>query len=159
MSIAGSDSGGGAGIQADLQTFAALGVHGTCAITCLTAQNPCGVTGIQASSPDILRKQIDAVLAELKPAAVKTGIRSATGEWVLIVDGDGQHPPEDAARLIARLGEYDLVIGARDARTQATARPADRSSVSRSVRTLSSVRKSVGTADVPATVGNSAAAV
>ncbi len=54
-------------------------------------------------------------------AAVKTGIRRATGEFILIVDGDGQHRPEDASRLIARLGEYDLVVGARSASTQATA--------------------------------------
>ena len=46
-------------------------------------------------------------------AAVKSGIRRATGEYVLIVDADGQHPPEDALRIVARLGEYDLVIGAR----------------------------------------------
>ncbi len=53
-------------------------------------------------------------------AAVKSGIRRATGEFVLIVDGDGQHPPEDALRLVSRLGEYDLVIGARAGATQAT---------------------------------------
>jgi glycosyltransferase involved in cell wall biosynthesis len=53
-------------------------------------------------------------------AAVKTGIRQATGEFVLIVDADGQHPPEDALRIIARLGEYDLVVGARAPATQAT---------------------------------------
>ena len=53
-------------------------------------------------------------------AAVKTGIRRATGEFVLIIDGDGQHPPEDACRLVSRLGEYDLVVGARSAATQAT---------------------------------------
>jgi glycosyltransferase involved in cell wall biosynthesis len=53
-------------------------------------------------------------------AAVKSGIRAATGEYILIVDGDGQHRPEDACRLTARLGEYDLVIGARSASTQAT---------------------------------------
>jgi glycosyltransferase involved in cell wall biosynthesis len=53
-------------------------------------------------------------------AAVKTGIRHATGEFVLIVDGDGQHQAADAARLVSRLGEYDLVIGARSAGTQAT---------------------------------------
>jgi glycosyltransferase involved in cell wall biosynthesis len=54
-------------------------------------------------------------------AAVKSGIRRASGEYVLIVDADGQHPPEDARRIVARLGEFDLVIGARAARTQATA--------------------------------------
>jgi glycosyltransferase involved in cell wall biosynthesis len=53
-------------------------------------------------------------------AAVKNGIRRASGEFVLIIDADGQHPPEDALRLAARLGEYDLVIGARSGETQAT---------------------------------------
>ncbi len=53
-------------------------------------------------------------------AAVKSGIRRAAGEYVLIVDGDGQHRPSDARRLVSRLGEYDLVIGARSAATQAT---------------------------------------
>ncbi len=53
-------------------------------------------------------------------AAVKSGIRRATGEFVLILDGDGQHRPEDARRLVSRLGEYDLVIGARAATTQAS---------------------------------------
>jgi glycosyltransferase involved in cell wall biosynthesis len=53
-------------------------------------------------------------------AAVKTGIRQATGEYVLIVDADGQHSPDDARRLVARLGEYDLVIGARAPSSQAT---------------------------------------
>jgi glycosyltransferase involved in cell wall biosynthesis len=54
-------------------------------------------------------------------AAVKTAIRSSTSDWILIIDGDGQHRAEDAKRLVARLGEYDLVIGARDPQTQATA--------------------------------------
>ncbi len=53
-------------------------------------------------------------------AAVKSGIRRATGEYILIVDADGQHPPEDALRLIGRLGDYDLVVGARSMETQAT---------------------------------------
>jgi hydroxymethylpyrimidine/phosphomethylpyrimidine kinase len=74
LTIAGSDSGGGAGIQADLKTFAALGVHGACAIACLTAQNPKRVLGVEACSPTMLRRQIEAVWEELKPAAVKTGM-------------------------------------------------------------------------------------
>jgi hydroxymethylpyrimidine/phosphomethylpyrimidine kinase len=74
LTIAGSDSGGGAGIQADLKTFAALGVHGTSAIACLTAQNPKRVLAIEACSPKMLRQQIEAVFEELKPAAVKTGM-------------------------------------------------------------------------------------
>jgi glycosyltransferase involved in cell wall biosynthesis len=53
-------------------------------------------------------------------ASVKSGIRAATGDYVLIVDADGQHPPEDALRLVAKLGDYDLVIGARSIETQAT---------------------------------------
>lgn len=78
LTIAGSDSGGGAGIQADLKTFAALGVHGTCAITCLTAQNPASVVDVQAASPKIVRAQIEAVFAELPPTAVKTGMLYST---------------------------------------------------------------------------------
>jgi hydroxymethylpyrimidine kinase/phosphomethylpyrimidine kinase len=74
LTVAGSDSGGGAGIQADLKTFAALGVHGASAITCLTAQNPKEVRAIQAARPDIVRNQIEAVLDELQPAAIKTGM-------------------------------------------------------------------------------------
>ena len=74
LTIAGSDSGGGAGIQADLKTFAALGVHGTSAITCLTAQNPSRVLDVQAARPHMVRQQMEAVFAELPPAAVKTGL-------------------------------------------------------------------------------------
>jgi hydroxymethylpyrimidine/phosphomethylpyrimidine kinase len=74
LTIAGSDSGGGAGIQADLKTFAALGVHGGSAIACLTAQNPRRVLGIEPVSPKMLRQQIEAVFEELHPAAVKTGM-------------------------------------------------------------------------------------
>ena len=74
LTIAGSDSGGGAGIQADLKTFAAFGVHGTSAIACLTAQNPKRVFAVEACPPKMLRQQIEAVFAELKPAAVKTGM-------------------------------------------------------------------------------------
>ncbi|MDE3068079.1 MAG: bifunctional hydroxymethylpyrimidine kinase/phosphomethylpyrimidine kinase [Verrucomicrobiota bacterium] len=74
LTIAGSDSGGGAGIQADLKTFAALGVHGASAIACLTAQNPRRVLAVEPCPPKILRRQIEAVFEELPPAAVKTGM-------------------------------------------------------------------------------------
>ena len=74
LTIAGSDSGGGAGIQADLKTFAALGVHGASAIACLTAQNPKRVLGIEVCPPKILRQQIEAVFEEMPPRAVKTGM-------------------------------------------------------------------------------------
>jgi hydroxymethylpyrimidine/phosphomethylpyrimidine kinase len=74
LTIAGSDSGGGAGIQADLKTFAALGVHGTSAITAVTAQNTLGVSGYVELPPDIIRAQIDEVVSDLAPAAAKTGM-------------------------------------------------------------------------------------
>jgi len=74
LTIAGSDSGGGAGLQADLKTFASLGVHGTSVITCLTAQNPARVLGIEACSVEIIRRQLEAIFTELPPNAVKTGM-------------------------------------------------------------------------------------
>ncbi len=74
LTIAGSDSGGGAGVQADLKTFAAIGVHGTTAITCLTAQNPSAVTAVHAAPPGFVRAQIEAVFDGLRPRAIKTGM-------------------------------------------------------------------------------------
>ena len=74
LTIAGSDSGGGAGIQADLKTFAAHGVYGTSAITAVTAQNTIGVMAWEAVSTDLLIAQIEAVADDLAPAAVKTGM-------------------------------------------------------------------------------------
>ena len=74
LTIAGSDSGGGAGIQADLKTFAALGVHGTVALTAVTAQNTYSVIGVQGIDPDIVGKQIDAVVSDLGVDSAKTGM-------------------------------------------------------------------------------------
>src|SRR5579859_8028570 len=74
LTIAGSDSGGGAGVQADLKTFAALGVHGTSVVTCITAQNPRRVVAIEPCSPALLRSQLTAVFDELEPHAIKTGM-------------------------------------------------------------------------------------
>lgn len=84
LTIAGSDSGGGAGIQADLLTFAALGVHGTSAITALTAQNTRSVDDVHVPPVTFLRAQLDAVLGDLPVAAVKTGML-ASEEVVLAV--------------------------------------------------------------------------
>jgi len=86
LTIAGSDSGGGAGIQADLKTFASLGVHGASAITSITAQNPKRVLGIQVCKPEIVRRQIEAVFAELHPAAVKTGMLYSTEIIKVVVE-------------------------------------------------------------------------
>ena len=77
LTIAGSDSGGGAGIQADLKTFAALGVHGTSAITAITAQNTIGVTGILEVPTSLIRQQIDAVVDDIGVEAAKTGMLSS----------------------------------------------------------------------------------
>jgi hydroxymethylpyrimidine/phosphomethylpyrimidine kinase len=74
LTVAGSDSSGGAGVEADLKTYSALGVYGACAITALTAQNTKGVFGIQAVPADFVAAQIDAVFADLDVAAVKIGM-------------------------------------------------------------------------------------
>jgi len=74
MTIAGSDSGGGAGIQADLKTFAALGVYGTCAITAITAQNTVGVQQAYPLPPELVAAQIDSIISDLPCHAAKTGM-------------------------------------------------------------------------------------
>ncbi|MEM1561897.1 MAG: bifunctional hydroxymethylpyrimidine kinase/phosphomethylpyrimidine kinase [Candidatus Bathyarchaeia archaeon] len=74
ITIAGSDSGGGAGIQADLKTFAALGVHGTTAVTCVTAQNTYSITAIECLRPEIVREQIRQVAEDMGINAGKTGM-------------------------------------------------------------------------------------
>ena len=84
LTIAGSDSGGGAGIQADLKTFQAFEVFGTSALTAITVQNTLGVTGVHAIPIEIVRGQIDVVAADLPPAATKTGML-ATRELVQAV--------------------------------------------------------------------------
>ena len=81
MTIAGSDSGGGAGIQADLKTFAALGVYGTSAITAITAQNTQGITDALELPTSLVRSQIDAIVTDIGADAVKTGMLSS---WRII---------------------------------------------------------------------------
>jgi hydroxymethylpyrimidine/phosphomethylpyrimidine kinase len=79
LTIAGSDSGGGAGIQADLKTFHAFGVFGTSAVTAITVQNTRGVSGVHAIPIDIVQAQIRAVATDLPPAACKTGMLATAG--------------------------------------------------------------------------------
>ena len=98
LTIAGSDSGAGAGIQADLKTFAAHGVYGTTAITAVTAQNTRGVSGWEAMSPSLVVAQIEAVVSDIGADAVKTGMLANVG----IV--------EAVADAVRRLGLTVLVV-------------------------------------------------
>lgn len=91
LTIAGSDSGGGAGIQADLKTFHAFGVFGTSAITAITAQNTTGVTAIHPVPLETVRAQIDAVVSDLRPAAVKTGMLATTELVSTVADAIRDH--------------------------------------------------------------------
>src|SRR5450759_723144 len=91
FTIAGSDSGGGAGIQADLKTFAALGVHGASAITALTAQNTLGVTEILEVPPAFVSAQIEAVMADIGAAAAKTGMLSSAAIIEVVASAVARH--------------------------------------------------------------------
>lgn len=84
MTIAGSDSGGGAGIQADIKTMTMNGVFATSAITALTAQNTLGVTAISEVTPEFLAQQIDAVFTDIRPDAVKIGMVSS-GDLIRVI--------------------------------------------------------------------------
>lgn len=97
VTIAGSDSGGGAGIQADLKTFSALGVYGASVITALTAQNTRGVTGIHDVPPDFVGQQIDAVFTDLDIKAVKIGMLSRPATIEAVAEGLRRH---DARQVV-----------------------------------------------------------
>ena len=86
LTIAGSDSSGGAGIQADIKTMTANGVYATSAITALTAQNTTGVYGILESTPEFLANQLDCIFTDIFPDAVKTGMVSSTALIAVIAD-------------------------------------------------------------------------
>ncbi len=130
LTIAGSDSGGGAGIQADLKTFHQFGAFGTSAVTALTAQNTLGVTGVHVVPPGFLRAQLDALAADLPPAALKTGMLAdaalvaaaaeaiAAHRWgPVVVDpvmvatsGDRLLAPEAETTLLERLVPLAAVV-------------------------------------------------
>jgi hydroxymethylpyrimidine/phosphomethylpyrimidine kinase len=130
LTIAGSDSGGGAGAQADLKTFAALRVHGTCALTAVTAQNTAEVRGVVALEPAFVRRQVETVLDDFSVRSVKTGmlataaIVSAVAELAaqgllpqLVVDpvlvsstGQSLLEPDGVAAYLERLLPHALVV-------------------------------------------------
>lgn len=93
LAIAGSDSGGGAGIQADLRAIAAHGVHGTCAITALTAQNTRGVTAVHVPPVDMLHTQIDACFEDFDIRAVKIGMLATRGVIDAVAQALERHRP------------------------------------------------------------------
>lgn len=92
LTIAGSDSGGGAGIQADLKTFAACGIYGMSAITAVTAQNTCGVRAVCAMEPDLVTAQIDCVFADIRVDAVKIGMTANANIITAIAAELKKHP-------------------------------------------------------------------
>ena len=121
LTVAGSDSSGGAGIQADLKTFAAHQVYGASVIVALTAQNTMGVTGIHAVPPDFVGAQIDAVFDDLDVAAVKIGMLASTALIVAVAEGLRRHKarnivldPVMIAASGARLLEQDAVAAIRE---------------------------------------------
>ena len=98
MTIAGSDSGGGAGIQADLKTFAAFGVYGTSVVTAITAQNTVAVTGVHEVPVEMIAAQVQAVITDLGADAVKTGMLSSSAIIETVAAEAGGGPDEPSGR-------------------------------------------------------------
>jgi hydroxymethylpyrimidine/phosphomethylpyrimidine kinase len=121
LTIAGSDSGGGAGIQADLKAFARCGVHGTCAITAVTAQNTLGVSAIHRVPPEIVLAQVRAVIADIGVDAVKVGMLGTAEVTLAVAEALDELPAgtpvvvdpvmvaESGARLLAEDAQRALV--------------------------------------------------
>jgi hydroxymethylpyrimidine/phosphomethylpyrimidine kinase len=121
LTIAGSDSSGGAGIQADLKTFAALGVYGASAITALTAQNTTGVNGIHIVPAEFLRAQIDAVFGDLEVGAVKIGMVAQLASIDAIAEALKRWSPKHVVLdpvMVASSGDRLLAAEAVDALRQ-----------------------------------------
>jgi hydroxymethylpyrimidine/phosphomethylpyrimidine kinase len=118
VTIAGSDTSGGAGIQADLKTFAALGVYGASVITALTAQNTRGVRAIHDVPPDFVRAQIDAVFSDLDIGAVKIGMLSQAATIEAVAQGLAAHHAKNIVVdpvMVATSGDRLLVPEALEA--------------------------------------------
>lgn len=121
LTIAGSDSSGGAGIQADLKTFTALGVYGASVLTALTAQNTRGVTAIHAVPPHFVAEQIDAVASDLNIGATKTGMLNDRATVLAVAEGVRRHdlhPLVVDPVMVATSGdlllEHDAIDAVRD---------------------------------------------
>ncbi len=112
LTIAGSDSGGGAGIQADLKTFAALGVYGASAVTALTAQNTRGVVLIHVAPPAIVRAQIDAVLDDFDVRAIKIGMLGSADVVAAVAESLARFLPPQGGKGRAPFIIYDPVLAA-----------------------------------------------
>lgn len=115
VTVAGSDSGGGAGIQADLKTFAALGVYGASVITAVTAQNTRGVTAVHDVPAAIVAAQIDAVFSDLAVGAVKIGMLANTAVIAAVAAGLDRHRPRAVVLdpvMVATSGDRLLAPGA-----------------------------------------------
>lgn len=120
LTIAGSDSGGGAGIAADLKTFQALGVHGTCAITAITSQNTLGVQAVFDVPPAVIESQVDSVMADFDVRYAKTGMLSRVETIACVARKADQHglrlvvDPVMAAESGGRLLSPDAVDALRE---------------------------------------------
>lgn len=117
LSIAGTDSGGAAGLAADLATFAALGAHGACAVTAVTAQDTTGVSRVVRLAPDDVQAQVDAVLADLPVGVVKTGMLGSAEVATLVAGIEGVPVVVDPVLVAtsgARLGSHEVVAAYRE---------------------------------------------
>src|SRR5437868_6194999 len=119
VAIAGSDSGGGAGIQADLKAFAAAGVHGMTAVTAITAQSTTGVTAVQSVAPDVIVAQVRAVAQDIGVDAVKIGMLGDTATIAAVEEAlgllDSDVPIVLDPVMVAESGAELLAPDARDA--------------------------------------------
>src|SRR5215207_1475190 len=118
LTIAGSDSGGGAGIQADLKTFSAFGVYGMSVLTAVTAQNTVGVFGVEELPLDLIAAQIDAVMTDIGTDAAKTGMLSSAAIVALVAQKVGEYTIDNLVVdpvMVAKSGDTLLAADAQSA--------------------------------------------